>query len=284
MNVGYNERMKFLILFFIPVSVFATTPECRRACDTPGAPEVQTDVQAIREHVTGECTEVEEIVVRPPNPDDPCNFANIDGSLFHDENGGGVSWSADVDKSYPASGRCAGEVVNNLCYIRTNGIYAESGSTRWYRDENTGGYILRVKQSQECRDHKNNSCTIPYERPELSLAVNYEDIYDAQNKDDSIVECLPANCYSITIGTNYHRTPGGYRTPIFQMLTVTRERDGTLKTRLYVNGPVFTSRVTVNGRVGEDRFRPELVGRRASTFPACSEDFSERRASYFPRR
>ncbi|MES2526164.1 MAG: hypothetical protein V4598_03730 [Bdellovibrionota bacterium] len=276
--------MKYLILFFIPVLVFAAGPECRRPCETPGSPEVPGFIQDIRENVTGDCTEVEEIVVRPPNPDDPCNFANIDGALFHSTDGGGVSWMGDVDKSYPASGRCVGDVVKNLCYIRSNSIYAESGSTRWHRDENSGGYILEVKQSQDCRDHKNNMCAVPYEREQLSLAVNYEDVYDAQNRDDSIVECLPANCYSITIGTNYHRTPGGYRTPIFQMVTVTRERDGTLKTRLYVNGPVFTSRVAVTGRVGENRFRPELIGRRADTFPSCSEDFNERRASYFPRR
>ncbi len=277
--------MRFLLLFFIPVLALAT-PECQRPCDTPGAPQVSGAgvLQDIREHVTGECVEVEEIIVRPPHADDPCSFSNLDSILYHDADGGDVSYSETVDKSYPASGGCAGVVANNFCFLRTNGIYAQSGSTRWRRDQDGDGYILDIKQSRDCREHKNNSCTIPYEREQLSIAVKHEDIFDAQNRTDSIVECRPENCYSITIGTNNGRTPGGYSLPLFQKVTVTREADGSIRSRLYVNGPVFTTRVTLNGLVGENRLRPELIGRRPDTFVSCQEDFNVRRASYFPRR
>lgn len=274
--------MKFLLLILLSGMAFAAGPECQRACEPEGTPTVPEVLRDIREHVTGECTEVSEIVVTPPQPDDPCTLANLDGSLYHDSDGGDLSWMADVDKSYATTGKCRGEVINNLCYLRTNNLYAPGGAARWTRDSD-GNYLLQLKQSQECRDHRNNSCTIPYERASLDIAVSPEDIFDNQNKEDTIVPCHPRNCYSITLATNYYRTPGGYKIPIFQMVTVTREADGSLRSRAYVNGPVHTSQVTSTGLVGEGDVRRDLLGRRDSEFVSCTVPFSERRRSYFPK-
>lgn len=277
--------MKYLLIFLVSSFAFAEAPECPRECDPTGAPAVPglENMREIRESVTGECTQVDEIVVRAPHADDPCKFDNIASGHFNDPAGGVLAWTAPVDKSYPGL-PCKGKVVENFCYLKSNNLYARSGSVRWAKNSD-GGYNLSLKKSSEPCDGE--SCAYPYEQDDVTIAVDPENIYDIQQRDNTIIECRPENCYSVSIHPQGYATPGGFRPGYVQIVTVTRESDGSVKTRLFVNGVygVFTSdRVTRDGVVAEGKVRPELIGKKPDTFRSCSDAFSERRTLYFPQK
>jgi len=272
-----------LTLLFISGLSFAQAPECPRACDLPELPPVPgiENMRDIREHTTGECTEVSEIVVTAPNPDDPCNFENISRGHFNDPAGGVLAWSSYVQKTYPGV-PCQGRVVDNLCYVKTNNLYARSGSVRMARNID-GGINLTLKKSAEpC---SGESCAYPYEQDEVSFGIDPENIFDTQKRENTIIECRPENCYSVSIHPQSFSTPGGNNPGYVQTMTVTRESDGSVRTRLFVNGVygVFTSRVTTDGEVGEGKVRQELIGKEPDTFRSCLDPFSERRSLYFPK-
>lgn len=265
-----------IFLFLIPLFAFAG-PECPRGCDLSELPSVPADLISIREKVTGECAQVEEIVVTPRNPEDPCSFDNIDTitSNYLPEEGQEVSWSASIDKNYTPGGTCAGRVLDNLCYIKSNNIYPQSGSHKWVRDHANDLLILDIKKSKNC---SGESCAFPYERDRVSIGVPFDEIYDTQQRKNTVIECRPENCYSISLVSGSSRLTPGKKNLGHQVITVTRMPDGSIRTQLYINTAYTTvlSKDTKDGRLGEGGLHPELVGKAPDTFQSCSVPFAQR--------
>ena len=186
-----------------------------------------------------------------------------------------MAWSAPVDQNYTPGGTCAGRVLDNLCYLKSNGIYPRGGSHKWTRDGENDLLILDIKKNPKC---SGEACAFPYEKDRLSIGVSFDEIFDTQQRENTVIECRPENCYSISlVSSQVMLTPRQKRLG-GQVLTVTRLPDGSLRTRLFVNTAYTTvlSRYTVDGRLGENKVHPELIGKAPDTFKSCNEPYKSR--------
>jgi hypothetical protein len=256
-------------------------PECPRDCDASGAPEIIADLKKISEHITDSCMP-NGIVVTKPDPDDPCTSNNILAAPYSSKEGGPVSYEGYVDRKYVSGKECAGKILDNVCYIKYNGIYAMSGSTTFQKGED--GIILNLKNNQ--KDCKNQACLFPYELPKLNVLIPFGEIYDCQHQEGVVIDCPETNCYSIDTTSAGDSTPGGYHLD-GATITVTRQQDGTLTTKMYLNRgyPTVTSgRIAHTIAVGEEIEYKDFLGKKPSKIVSCDESFEERRKLYFPKK
>lgn len=247
--------------------------------DCPDEPILQSslpsDLRDIRRVALEQAGE-QEIVVSARDKEDPCSPDNIIKSFDSYPGIGTLSYSVDVDKSYKPGGVCSGRIVENICYTKTNKIYAGPGTTQAFRDPHNEGIIISMKQG-ECE--RGESCAFPFPQKQLNILVPFENIYDARQIEDQVVECRPINCYSIALAPKMSYS-GNEKYPGQPLITVTRRPDGQVVTKMIINAGfshLYTTSDTVHGYSGEGGVNRNVIGKGPTTFMGCDEPYAERK-------
>ncbi len=277
--------MKLLsLLIFFCVSSLAQ-PHCPKPCDCTAVvpPKLFNQLGEIYTKVNNECIEVEEITVTPSHPDDPCGFQNIASLLAPIKvEGADIYHSLRFDPLHKPGDKCDGDLVenDNNCFRHSNDFIATRGGSRWGMS-NDGNLFLELRQNPKC--HKTEiKCFKP---AKTSIPIPLENVFDGQQRPLSVIDCKPANCYSIIPITQDPKQASGIQRS--QLVTVTRLPNGSVETKLYVNlSSTFTTTHTYQPYYGvglgkgwnRDIANP-VYQKKADTFVSCDVPYSERKIS-----